>query len=146
MRSGVEAVCEPGEHRLAGMALWHGGWDREPRRPLGQPQHRRAVGPPDDPPALPVGELGALVDDGRAQGDVGQPRAFRLVTGVAATPALLRIAELPHCRSPKFPSCEPGGELGLRLAHGGCPPVLLGAVVLLGAGAGDAEEVADFGP
>ena len=87
MRSGVEAVCDAGEHRLAGIALWHGGWDREPRRPLGQPQHRRVVGPPDDPLALPAAELGALVDDGQAQGDVGQPRAFRLVTGVAATPA-----------------------------------------------------------
>ena len=59
---------------------------------------------------------------------------------------LLRIAELPHCRSPKFPSCGAGGELGLRLAHGVVSSCSAGVVALLGAGAGDAEEVADFGP
>jgi hypothetical protein len=76
----LEAFDEGSEHGLAGVATTHGGWDREPRHPLGQPQHRGAVGSSDDLVTLGVTELGALVDSGRAHGDVGKPWAFRIVT------------------------------------------------------------------
>lgn len=50
--------------------------DRDPRRPLSQLQRRGVAGPPADPVTLPVPGPIALVDDRRAQRDVGKTWAF----------------------------------------------------------------------
>ena len=67
----VEALDQPGEGGLGGVAVGHGDRDAVAGLALDEPDHRGAVAGADDPVCLPVAGLGAAVRRGGPLGDAG---------------------------------------------------------------------------
>ncbi len=84
-RDPMESIRRPSRHCPLRAASGHGDRDAVPREPLGQAQHRAAVGRLNHLVTIPVPELAPVIGGARAAGAVGQRWPRGLVASLTTT-------------------------------------------------------------